>query len=138
MGGEVEIEPTDALLYCVRREAGRQAWLRAMVEVGDAGDVGDPTSRAAELVRLEATATERLARFSAMALSAGVAERRMRMAERQAQGLAHAFTAALDAHPVGAQLQGAQRAELVRLFGAQLALLESDAGDVEGQAREVG
>src|SRR4051794_41334929 len=80
MGGEVEVEPTDALLYCVRREAGRQAWLRAMVEVGDAGDVGDPTSRAAELVRLEATATERPGPFSAKGPSPRGGARRNRLA----------------------------------------------------------
>src|SRR4051812_10694535 len=131
MGGEIEIEPTDALLACVRREAGRQAWLRTMVEVGDAGDVGDPTSRAAELARLETAATERLARFSAMALSAGVAERRIRMAERQAQALAHAFTTALDSSAMGSRMSAPDRAELVRLFARQLALLEAGAPDIE-------
>src|SRR4051794_1743404 len=67
MGGDLEVEPTDALLYCVRREAGRQAWLRARLEL-EHGDVADPNSRVAELARLETAATERLARFSAMAL----------------------------------------------------------------------
>src|SRR3954453_10762482 len=140
MGGEVEVEPTDALLYCVRREAGRQAWLRAMLEVENAedADIADPNSRVAELARLEIEATERLARFSKMALDAGVAERRIRMAERQAQALAHAFTTALDAHPMASRLSNAERAELVRLFAAQLALLEAPPPNVEGQAGEVG
>src|SRR3954471_7264732 len=42
-GGGVWVEPTDALLFCVHREAGRQAWLRAMLEVeaGDDCDVAD-------------------------------------------------------------------------------------------------
>src|SRR3954464_6194666 len=102
MGGDLEVEPTDALLYCVRREAGRQAWLRARLEL-EHGDVADPNSRVAELARLETAATERLARFSAMALNAGVAERRTRMAKRQAQALAHAFTTALDAHPMASR-----------------------------------
>jgi len=138
MGGEVEVEPTDALLYCVRREAGRQAWLQAMLEVEDEADIAEPNSRAAELARLETEATERLARFSKMALDAGVAERRIRMAERQAQALAHAFTTALDGHPMASRMSNQERAELVRLFAQQLALLEAGAGDVEGQAREVG
>jgi hypothetical protein len=60
-----------------------------------------------------------------MALHAGVAERRIRMAERQAQALAHAFTTALDAHPLAARLSNAERAEFVRLFAQQLALLET-------------
>jgi len=138
MGGDLEVEPTDALLYCVRREAGRQAWLRAMLELETDGDVTDPGSRLAQLARLETAATERLARFSAMALSSGVAERRIRMAERQAQALAHAFTTALDSSSVGSRMSNEQRAEVVRLFAQQLALLEAAPPDVEGPARAVG
>ena len=87
---------------------------------------------------MEAECCERLARFSAMALNAGVAERRIRMAERQAQALAHAFTTALDAHPMAARLSNQERAELVTLFAQQLARLEAAPPDVEGPAREVG
>src|SRR3954449_9112667 len=138
MGGEVDVEPTDALLYCVRREAGRQAWLRTMLEVETADDaeIAEPNTRVAGFARLEIEATERLARFSKMALDAGVAERRIRIAERQAQALAHAFTTALDASAMGSRMSAQDRAELVRLFARQLVLLEQGAGDVEGQAHE--
>src|SRR3954452_12077728 len=138
MGGEVDVEPTDALLYCVRREAGRQAWLRTMLEIETADDaeIAEPNTRVAGFARLEVEATERLARFSKMALDAGVAERRIRMAERQAQALAHAFTTALDASAMGSRMSAQDRAELVRLYAQQLSLLEQGAGDVEGQAHE--
>src|SRR3954451_10234720 len=141
MGGELEIAAIDALQLCVGREAGRSAFLRTMVEAIDpdgARQLSDPGSEVAQLAHLEAQSTERLARFSKMAIDAGVDERRVRLVERQAQALAHAFTTALDQHPLGAEMTTSQRAELVRLFAAQLALLESGAGDVEGQAREVG
>src|SRR4051812_30030420 len=140
-GADVDIEAIDALLFCIRREAGREAWLRLRLQLLDPEGIeaiADPAGVCAELHRLEAQSTERLARFSKMALDAGVAERRIRLVERQAQALAHAFTTALDQHPIAAVMSVAQRAEFVRLFAAQLALLESDAGDVEGQAREVG
>src|SRR3954454_17350189 len=149
-GGESDVEPIDALLFCVRREAARGVGLRLRLELldPDGSAISDPAAPAAgphrplapaaELHRLEAQATERLARFSKMALDAGVAERKVWLVARQAEALAHAFTTALDQHPTAVEMSVAERAELVRLFAAQLALLESDAGDVEGQAREVG
>src|SRR4051794_15800762 len=136
-GGESDVEPIDALLFCVRREAARGVWLRLRLELLDP-DGSAISAPAAELHRLEAQGTERLARFSKMALDAGVAERKVRLVARQAEALAHAFTTALDQHPIAAAMSVAERAELVRLFAAQLALLESGAGDVEGEAREVG
>jgi len=140
-GADVDIEAIDALLFCIRREAGREAWLRLRLQLLDPEGVeaiADPAGLCAELHRLEAQSTERLARFSKMALDAGVAERRIRLVERQARALAHAFTTALDAHPMAARLSNAERAELVSLFAAQLALLEAAPQDVTGQAREVG
>jgi hypothetical protein len=138
-GGESDVEPIDALLFCVRREAARGVWLRLRLELldPDGSAISDPAAPAAELHRLEAQATERLARFSKMALDAGVAERKVRLVARQAEALAHAFTTALDQHPMAARLSNQDRAEFVRLFAAQIALLEAGAGDVVGQAREV-
>src|SRR3954465_13449815 len=54
------------------------------------------------------------------------------MGERQAQVIAAAFGNALDQHPIGAELQGSQRAELVHPFGAQLEILEAGPQDMEG------
>src|SRR4051794_13197912 len=91
-----------------------------------------PSSRAAELARLEGQCLERWARFSRMALDVGVAEPRVRMAERQAQVIAAAFGNALDKHSLGAERQGRQLAELVRLFGAKLELLEAGRTTIHG------
>ena len=91
-GADVDIEAIDALLFCIKREAGRQVWLRLRLQLIDPEGVeaiADPAGVHAELHRLEMLATERLARFSKMALDAGVAERRIRLVERQAQALAH-------------------------------------------------
>ncbi len=77
MGGAIEVEPTDALLACVHRAAGQAAWLRSKVEsltddeVLSVGGHGAPVSHT--WVRMEQEALDHLARFSKMALDAGVA-----------------------------------------------------------------
>src|SRR4051812_1432949 len=117
MGGELDIAAIDALQFCVRREAGRCAFLRTMVEAIDpdgAQQLSDPGSEVAQLAHLEAQSTERLARFAKMAIDAGVDERRIRLVEGQAQALAHAFTTALDQHSMAARLSNQDRAEFVR------------------------
>src|SRR3954451_18745111 len=98
-------------------------WLRLRLQLVDPEGIqaiADPAGVCAELHRLEAQSTERLARFSKMALDAGVAERRIRLVERQARALAHAFTTALDQHSMASRLSNADRAEFVRLFAQQL------------------
>src|SRR4051794_2076143 len=68
-GGESDVEPIDALLFCVRREAARGVWLRLRLELldPDGSAISDPAAPAGELHRPEAQATERLARISKMA-----------------------------------------------------------------------
>src|SRR3954469_6467304 len=80
MGGNIDVDPTEALLHCVKREAGRSGWLQLRVEALDPDgveQVADPHSEVAELVRLEAQSIERLARFAKMALDAGLDERQV-------------------------------------------------------------
>src|SRR4051794_41978300 len=108
-GGESDVEPIDALLFCVRREAARGVGLRLRLELldPDGSAISDPAAPAAELHRLEAQATERLARFSKMALDAGVAERKVWLVARQAEALAHAFTTAVGQPPTAGGVSGA-------------------------------
>src|SRR4051812_40805350 len=73
-GDDVDIEAIDALLFCIRREAGREAWLRLRLQLLDPEGIeaiADPAGLCAELHRLEAQSRERLARFSKMALEQG-------------------------------------------------------------------
>src|SRR3954453_7327050 len=71
LGRDLEVEPTDALLAVVHREAGRLAWLREEIQLlGPGGDVTDKGSLFSVLAKMEAECCERLARFSAMALNA--------------------------------------------------------------------
>src|SRR3954468_15761568 len=95
MGGRVEIEPTQALLECVYRAAGQEAWLRGKVESLSQDEVlcvgahGRPTPHT--WIRLEQEALDRLARFSKMALDAGVAERQTRITKRAGTRIAAAL-----------------------------------------------
>ena len=123
-GLSVEIEPQEALLQCVYRSAGLVSYFNTrVVELKDeavaaGGDL-------ALWLRLEREETERLARFSKMALDAGVAERRVRIAERTAQIIAQALEETL----APLDLPAKRRAELAAEFGSRLMLLESTAGE---------
>jgi hypothetical protein len=128
MGLSLDIEPQDALLSCVQRTAGIALFCRQQVDALEHPDlVAKGSHGRPELnvwVRAEAEATERLARFSKMALDAGVAERRVRLAERTAQLIAQALEETLQE----LDLPAAHRARLARTFGTRLMVLE--AGDV--------
>jgi hypothetical protein len=128
MGLSLDIEPQDALLSCVQRTAGIALFCRQQVDALEHPDlVAKGSHGPPELnvwVRAEAEATERLARFSKMALDAGVAERRVRLAERTAQLIAQALEETLQE----LDLPAAHRARLARTFGTRLMVLE--AGDV--------
>src|SRR4051794_28730210 len=67
LGRDLEIEPTDALLVVVHREAGRLAWLREEIELlGPGGDVTDTGSLLSVLAKMDARpqhAGQRLARL---------------------------------------------------------------------------
>lgn len=129
MGGLSDVEPTEALLYCVQRTAGMASYFRRKVDgLADADEVSG--GELAPWARLEVEATDRLARYCKMALDAGVAERRVRLAERMGALIAEAIERAL----ASIQLPPAQRAKLARAVQTELALLE--AGTVDGTAIE--
>lgn len=112
LGEELDLEPHEALLQCVHSAAGLVAYTRAKVTALEDGAVvvehvkervadGDARggsyierSNQAELhiwVRAYHDDLDRLARFSKMALDAGVEERRVRAAERFADSFATAL-----------------------------------------------
>lgn len=117
MGAEHDIEPQDALLWCIRIAAGEVNYCSAQIAELEAADaVGHPVvevERAAGdaegtlverrrqtvalniWIRARQDAVERLARFSKMALDAGVAERQVRVAERYGQQIAQLLAGVL-------------------------------------------
>lgn len=130
LGVSLDIEPQDALLQCVQRTAGIALFCRQQVDALEADKLVENGSHGrVEMnvwIRAEAEATERLARFSKMALDAGVAERRVRLAERTAQLIAQALEDTLQE----LDLPAAHRAKLARTFGTRLMVLEASTGDV--------
>jgi hypothetical protein len=119
-GAAVDIDPLDALLQCVQRTAGLVAYFNGRVAALKEEELVTDGNLAL-WVRMEAEATERLARFSKMALDAGVAERRVRMAERTGELIAGALEQAL----ASVDLAPAVRAQIAQTFTTRLILLES-------------
>jgi hypothetical protein len=104
--------------------AGQAVWLREKVESLDQDEVlcvgahGRPTPHT--WIRLEHEALDRLARFSKMALHAGVAERQIKIAERTGAKIAAALEEAVE--PLG--LAAEERAVMVQRFVQGLTVLE--------------
>lgn len=120
-----DVTPIDALLYCVQRASQRAMYARRMQRRGD-GDGAfdekqlDDQGRPLPWSRVEAEQLRDLARFSKMALDAGVAERQVRIAER----MGAAISAALEQALQGVDLPGDTRAQIVGSFSSQLMALE--------------
>lgn len=113
MGEPLDIEPHEALIVCVQITAGEVAYCtRRIMELNTTEYVGHPESYVEEettggehgggtkdvtkkgapelniWINARAACMDRLARFSKMALDAGVDERRVRLAENMASQLA--------------------------------------------------
>lgn len=130
LGGEVDVNPLDALLYAVRRASGMAAWFRLEAEaeamVGKANGALDN----------ERLALADLAKWAKMAIDAGVAERQVRIAERMGERLSAAFEAAIGALvAAGVELTGDQRMLAVRTYAGELARHEGG-GDIQASAKD--
>lgn len=159
LGTPVQMDPTDALLWCVSITAGEVAYFTERIhaevshedvvqriitksrERGTTGAVnmhGDEGYRDLEkvdvnapalhvLIRARTEAIDRLARFSKMAIDAGVAERQVALAERQGDMLAHVLGLFIDKMRFGPK--ALERAE--RVLPEVLMALESPATVLE-------
>jgi hypothetical protein len=127
MGGEVDVNPLDALLYTVRRGSGLAALYRLQAEAC-AADGKD----AAMYADLEAKALADLARWAKMAIDAGVAERMVRIAEGTGERLASALEEALE----GVELPPGQRQVVVQRFAASLSRLEREQPAITAKASD--
>lgn len=129
-GGEIDVNPLDALLYTVRRAAGLALWYRAKLEAASL-EGANPEPWAT----LEAKALGDLNRWGKAAVDAGVAERLVRAAEHSAERIGAAVEAMFSAMAAaGVELTPDARAAAVRAFTGQIAQLETGGGDIEGRA----
>lgn len=144
MGPAIEIEPMEALLMCVKIAAGEVAYATWKIDqiqddevlIAETSEtVRDATGEKAEsytettktnLVQLNIwivtrqQATDRLARYSKMALDAGVAERQVILAEQAGDTLAVAIRSILD----GLSLTAEQEERAPQLVRGALETLE--------------
>lgn len=154
MGPALDVSPEEALLACVRIAAGEVAYCTTMVEallpedatiesvsertrplnLGKDGESASTTVKETTVgnearlniwIRTRQDALERLARFSKMALDAGVAERYVRAAERHGDILARVLSGVLG----DLNLSEAQRARLPDLIHKHLTALEGSPAD---------
>lgn len=143
MGTALDVDPMDALLWCVRITAGEVAYstkkvqdltpdqeiVRPEIEVSReggalfAGASEEKTQGPEELnlwIKVRQASVERLAKFSKMALDAGVAERAVKLAEGAGESLAVAIRSIL----VGLDLSYEQEQKAPELVRTALEMLE--------------
>lgn len=145
MGAPLDIDPHEALLHCIRITAGEVAYATAMVgdlDVDQAvdelvttstrstadGTTTEETRRPKELhvwIRVRQDAVDRLARYSKMALDAGVAERQVRLAERYGTSIARLLGGVLE----GLELSPEQQARAPEVVRRAMVLLEAGGGE---------
>lgn len=122
---EIDVNAVDGVLYPIRRMAALAMHYRRRMAAMDPGADGWVW-----WADREREALDDLARWSKMALDAGVAERKVQLAERWGQQIAAALDDAIG--PVN--LQPAVRAGIVERFAASLTLLEqADDEPIEGE-----
>lgn len=117
MGVPIEKHPLEALLGALSEANGNVEYLRGVVNelAGASGRLTDEVTQV--VVRMYGEERDRQARFSQMALSAGVAERRQRVSEVQAELLAKLIRDLLDHPALGL---GADQRRRGRLLAAEL------------------
>jgi hypothetical protein len=128
LGGEVDINPLEALLYTVRRAYALAGYYRLQAEARDlAGEDVEPYAT------LERQALGDLNQWAQRSVGAGVAERMVRIAERTGGILAAALEDALS----GAELSASERSAVVARFAQALSRLERDAPAITAKAEDV-
>ncbi len=139
--GEVDIEPHEAILWCVRMAAHEVQYIaRHMAdlaeEVVDAEEQEDPNHFASRklqaLMAEKAKSMDRLAKYGKMAVDAGVAQHQIRIAEGYGAMLAQLLGAVFE----DLQLSPAQRRMAPLIAERRLFELETQTV-VEGTAKEL-
>lgn len=99
MGAPIEINPVDALYWCIKITAGEVEWLSESITSLDENDWYENSILGKQmnlLVRERKEAVERLANFSKQAISLGLAERAVRLAENYGVALSRLLKGVLD------------------------------------------
>lgn|GEM_PF-1170270 len=124
MGEAMDIEPHEALLSCVRIAAGEVAY--CTTEIAALKKATESTMFGEKLnvwIEVRQGAVAQLARYSKMALDAGVAERQVQIAERYGQMLAELIGGILEE----LKLTAAQKDKAPEIVRRRMQMLEGGA-----------
>jgi hypothetical protein len=124
LGFEMEIEPFEALLWCIKITAGEVHWLSLQLSNVKQDEWLEPTHTGKRLnvwARQRAEAIDRLAKFSKWAIDAGLQERRVQLAEMYGEALGRLIKGILD----DLHLDRQQREDSPGIVRKHLAMLES-------------
>lgn len=124
LGFQMEIEPFEALLWCIKITAGEVHWLSlqlSTVKREEWLEHGMQGTRLNIWARQRAEAIDRLAKFSKWAIDAGLQERRVQLAEMYGEALGRLLKGILD----DLHLDRQQREDSPAIVRKHLALLES-------------
>jgi len=124
MGEELDVEPHEALLTCVRIAAGEVAYCTAQIARLERATESTAFGKKLNVwIEVRQRATERLANFAKIALAAGVAERQVQLAERYGEMLADLIGGIL----TELKLTPIQQKKAPAIVGRHLQLLEGGA-----------
>lgn len=124
MGEEMDVDPIDALLWCVRIAAGEISYCSAQIaELKKATEFTKFGKKLNMWIEVRQVAVAQLAKYSKMALDAGVAERQVQLAERYGEMLAELIGGILGE----LKLTKAQKEKAPEIVGRHLRLIERNA-----------
>jgi hypothetical protein len=130
MGAPIDVDPLEALLVCVRVAAGEAEYASAQVaELERAMQEGKKSTSLHPWIRVRQDALERLARFSKMAVDAGVAERLVQVEERHARVLFRVMSGVV----ADLDIPAAQRELVPQLVRRHLELISGSRDGEAGQ-----
>ncbi len=121
----VDVDPLEGLLVAVMAAAARLRWLRERARLVPVSPDRLTSPEVLELARLERQTVDLLVRASKAAIDAGVAERRVQLAQEQGAAIAEAARGAMD--EVADALPLETRARFAKAFARRIRLLETGA-----------
>lgn len=130
LGNPIEINPLDALLWCIKIRAGEVQWLSERIAELDQKDWLEDTIVGKQLhlwVRERKGAMADLARYSQMAISLGIAERAVKLAETYGEMLARLIQGILG----DLNLSDEQRAKAPQIVRRHLILMDGGGEVIE-------
>lgn len=152
MGPAVEVDPMEALLWCIRIAAGEVAYATYKIELlvpseavghpesttersglsrGESEEWTESTKQPVELniwIRTRRESLDRLAKYSKMALDAGIAERQVNLAESAGELLANSIKSILEG--LGLSVEQEKKAPML-VRSALIELEKAPAADIE-------